>query len=36
MAGTPLESEHADRIATAVASATPGNYVEVEIPFDAK
>jgi hypothetical protein len=27
---------HADRIAAAVASATPGSYAEVEIPFDAK
>ena len=25
---------HADRIAAAVASATPGSYSEVEIPFD--
>ena len=28
--------EHADRIAAAIASATLGSYVEVEIPFDAK
>jgi hypothetical protein len=26
--------QHADRIAAAVASATPGSYFEVEIPFD--
>ena len=26
--------QHADRIAAAVASATPGSYSEVEIPFD--
>ena len=25
--------EDADRIATAVASATPGSYIEIEIPF---
>jgi len=28
--------QHADRIAAAVASATPGTYSEVEIPFDPK
>ena len=28
--------QHADRIASAVASATPGSYVEVEIPFGPK
>lgn len=28
--------QHADRIATAVASATPGGYSEVEIPVDPK
>ena len=28
--------QHADRIATAVASATPGSYSEVEIPFEPK
>jgi hypothetical protein len=28
--------QHADRIAAAVASATPGSYSEVEIPFDPK
>ena len=27
---------HVDRIAAAVAGATPGSYSEVEIPFDAK
>jgi hypothetical protein len=26
--------QHADRIAVAVASATPGSYTEVEIPFE--
>ena len=28
--------EHTDRIVAAVASATPGSYVEVEIPFESK
>ena len=28
--------QHADRIATAVASATPGRYAEVAIPFEPK
>jgi len=28
--------QHADRIAAAVASATPGSYFEVEIPFEPK
>jgi hypothetical protein len=28
--------EHADRIAAAVASATPGSYLEVNIPFEPK
>lgn len=28
--------QHADRIAAAVASATPGSYAEVEIPFEPK
>ena len=28
--------EHADRIAAAVASATPGSYSEVNIPFEPK
>ena len=28
--------QHADRIVTAVASATPGSYSEVEIPFERK
>ena len=28
--------QNADRIATAVASATPGSYSEVEIPFEPK
>jgi hypothetical protein len=27
---------HADRVAVAVTSATPGNYAEVEIPFEPK
>lgn len=27
---------HAERIAAAVASATPGSYAEVEIPFEPK
>ena len=31
-----LVRRHADRIATAVASATAGSYVEVEIPFEPK
>ena len=31
-----LVQHHTDRIAAAVASATPGSYAEVEIPFDAK
>ena len=31
-----LVQQHANRIAAAVASATPGSYIEVEIPFDAK
>jgi hypothetical protein len=31
-----LVRQHADRIAAAVASATPGSYVEVEIPFEPK
>jgi hypothetical protein len=26
--------QHTDRIAAAIASATPGSYSEVEIPFD--
>ena len=26
--------QHTDRIAAAVAAATPGSYAEVEIPFD--
>ena len=29
-----LVRQHADRIAAAVAAATPGSYVEVEIPFE--
>src|SRR5881397_2864067 len=29
-------SAHAERIAAAVASATPGRYAEVEIPFEPK
>ena len=39
LAGTTrwsLVRQHADRIAAAVASATPGSYVEVEIPFEPK
>jgi hypothetical protein len=28
--------QHADRIAAAVASATPGGYAEVEVPFAPK
>ena len=28
--------QHVDRIAAAVASATPGSYSEVEIPFEPK
>lgn len=28
--------EHCDRIADTVAAATPGSYIEVEIPFSAK
>ena len=28
--------QHADRIAAAVASATPGSYSEVEIPFEPR
>ena len=28
--------QHADRIAAAVASATPGSYYEVEIPFEPR
>lgn len=31
-----LVQHHTDRIAAAVASATPGSYVEVEIPLDAR
>ena len=31
-----LVRQHADRIAAAVASATPGSYVEVDIPFEPK
>lgn len=31
-----LVRQHADRIAAAVTSATPGGYTEVEIPFEAK
>ena len=30
-----LVQHHADRIAASVAAATPGSYVEVEVPFDA-
>ena len=29
-----LVRQHAERIAAAVASATPGSYTEVEIPFE--
>jgi hypothetical protein len=28
--------QHAERIAAAVASATPGSYSEVEVPFEPK
>jgi hypothetical protein len=28
--------QHADRVAAAVASATPGSYTEVEIPFESR
>ncbi len=28
--------QHVDRIAAAVAAATPGSYSEVEIPFDSR
>ena len=28
--------QHADRIAAVIASATPGSYSEVEIPFEPK
>jgi hypothetical protein len=31
-----LVRQHADRIAAVVASATPGSYAEVEIPFEPK
>ena len=31
-----LVRQHAERIAAAVASATPGSYAEVEIPFEPK
>lgn len=31
-----LVRQHVDRIAAAVASATPGSYVEVEIPSESK
>ena len=31
-----LVQQHVDRIAAAVASATPGSYVEVEILFEAR
>jgi hypothetical protein len=31
-----LIRQHVDRIATAVASATPGSYAEVDIPFEPK
>ena len=30
-----LVRQHAERIAAAVASATPGSYAEVEIPFES-
>ena len=32
----PRVREHADRIVAAVASATPGSYSEVNIPFEPK
>jgi hypothetical protein len=28
--------EHAGRIAAAIASATPGSYLEIEIPFESE
>jgi hypothetical protein len=28
--------QHVDRIAVTVASATPGSYAEIEIPFESK
>jgi hypothetical protein len=31
-----LVQQHVDRTAAAVASATPGSYVEVEIPLEAR
>jgi hypothetical protein len=31
-----LVRQHVDRITTAVASATPSSYAEVEIPFEPK
>jgi hypothetical protein len=31
-----LVRQHAERVAAAVASATPGSYTEVEIPFELK
>jgi hypothetical protein len=31
-----IRHQHAERIAAAVASATPGSYAEVEIPFGPK
>ncbi len=31
-----LIRHHVDRIAAAVASATPGSYAEIEIPFEPK
>ena len=31
-----LVRQHAERIAAAVTSATPGSYAEVEIPFEPK
>lgn len=31
-----LVRQYADRIAAAVASTTPGSYVEIEVPFEPK
>jgi hypothetical protein len=28
--------EHADRIAAAIGAATPGSYLEIEIPFESE
>ena len=31
-----LQRQHADRVATAVASATPGSYAEVDVPLPSR